>query len=468
MIALCAAALMTLQTPDPERDAAIREADAAIRAAVPVAAADPNRPLYHYRAPAQWMNDPNGPIFYKGWYHLFYQSTPTSADSGVKYWGHARSRDLVHWEDLPTALWPSVSQGENSIWSGSVFPRGDGKPVAFYTSIGDRREPEQWMATPEDDDLIRWRKEPLKITQAIHGASPTAEWRDPFLFNDFGLTYMVTGGGQNGRGVVNLYKATSPDLKNWQYLGVMFTHPDADVRNVECPNLVQVNGKWVLLTSVHGRVEAFVGELRNTTFVSERRSVLGDGSYASQIFAGIPDRAVEMAWVNVSGHKGWNGYLTLPSELRLAKNGALLLQPVKELTKLRGNKTSLPNSSLEGTLAAPEGETMEIEATIEPSTARRVGLRLGSGAFEVAYDPDTGKLSVGGLSTDVPGWSVAKGLKLRVFLDRTACDVYAGDGATTLVAHVDRVKGREASFFAEGGTAKLRNVAVYPISIDRK
>ena len=103
---------------DPERDETIRRSEEAVRAAVPVAAADRDRTIYHYHAPANWMNDPNGTIFYKGWYHLFYQQTPDSAESGIKYWGHARSRDLVHWEDLPIALWPSISSGEESIWSG--------------------------------------------------------------------------------------------------------------------------------------------------------------------------------------------------------------------------------------------------------------------------------------------------------------------------------------------------------------
>ena len=70
-------------------------------------AGDPHRPLYHFTAPANWMNDPNGPIFWKGWYHMFYQYNPNEARWGDIHWGHARSADLVHWEDLPIALTPS-------------------------------------------------------------------------------------------------------------------------------------------------------------------------------------------------------------------------------------------------------------------------------------------------------------------------------------------------------------------------
>ena len=461
MVAFLAA--LPLIAQNAPRDAALDKAERAVRTAIPVAAADPDRPTFHFHAPAQWMNDPNGLIFYKGWYHLFYQYDPFGDRWGQMHWGHARSRDLVRWEDLPIALWPSVEAGEEHVFSGSVYLGPKGKPVAFYTSIGKDREPEGWIATPEDDDLIRWRKDPVRITQAIHAGRPLAEWRDPFLFKDTGLDYMLLGGGLDGRGVVALYKATSPDLRKWQYLGPMFTHPDADVRNVECPNLVFVDGKAVLLVSVHGRIESFVGELRNTTFVTETRGVLGEGSYASQVFQNVPDRVVEIAWVNTSSHKGWNGYLTLPSELRVAKDGTLLRTPVKELAKLRGKRTSVPGGTLSGELPLPEGEALEIEATVEPGEATRVGLRLRSGAFTVAYDPATRTLTANDRSVILPASAVKKEVKLRIFLDRTALDVYAADGAASLIGNVGTATGNANAFFAEGGTAKIRDVKVYAI-----
>ena len=81
-------------------------ATASLRAAVGLAARDPERPVYHFRPPANWTNDPNGTIYYKGWHHLFYQLNPTAPRGGNQHWGHARSRDLVNWEHLPIALWP--------------------------------------------------------------------------------------------------------------------------------------------------------------------------------------------------------------------------------------------------------------------------------------------------------------------------------------------------------------------------
>ena len=104
---------------------ALARATAAVHAATPRAQADPTRPIFHVAAPAQWINDPNGPIFYKGYYHLFYQLDPFSDKGGIKYWGHVRSRDLAKWEHLPIAIAPSGDKGEESIWSGYKIPPKD-------------------------------------------------------------------------------------------------------------------------------------------------------------------------------------------------------------------------------------------------------------------------------------------------------------------------------------------------------
>src|SRR5947209_9707348 len=115
--------LVTQAEPTP-----LEKADAAVKAAVPKAEADPTRPVYHFRAPAQWINDPNGPIQYKGVYHVFYQHNPYGDDWGNMHWGHARSKDLIHWEHLPIALGPSKDKGEDHVFSGCCTLNGDGRP----------------------------------------------------------------------------------------------------------------------------------------------------------------------------------------------------------------------------------------------------------------------------------------------------------------------------------------------------
>src|SRR5487761_1777683 len=100
----------------------------AVRAAVPLAEADPDRPIYHFHPPANWNNDPNGTIFYQGWHPLFYQFNPYGSEWGNMHWGHARSRDLVSWEHLPIALCPSEGQGERQVYSGGAILANDGRP----------------------------------------------------------------------------------------------------------------------------------------------------------------------------------------------------------------------------------------------------------------------------------------------------------------------------------------------------
>ena len=161
---------------------ALVKAMRSVEAAIAKASADPNRPVYHFHPPAYWNNDPNGTVWYKGWHHLFYQYNPYAAVWGHMHWGHARSRDLVSWEHLPIALWPSTEKGEEHVFSGAATAGPDGRPWLFYTSIG-QRAPEQWLAMPEDDDLIAWKKHPANpvLTTGIHGTLEVNEWRDPFL-----------------------------------------------------------------------------------------------------------------------------------------------------------------------------------------------------------------------------------------------------------------------------------------------
>src|SRR5947207_10143042 len=102
-LSLLACLLWPLCSPGESMNDALARATAAVQAATPRALADPARPIFHITAPAQWINDPNGPIFYKGYYHLFYQLDPFSDKGSIKYWGHVRSRDLAKWEHLPLA-----------------------------------------------------------------------------------------------------------------------------------------------------------------------------------------------------------------------------------------------------------------------------------------------------------------------------------------------------------------------------
>lgn len=457
---------------EDERTAALKAAMAAVIAAVPAAQQDSARPVYHFHAPAQWMNDINGPIYSGGWYHIFYQHHPYSAHWDTMHWGHARSKDMVNWEHLPIAIWPSKLEGEDHVYSGSVYPRADGLPMAFYTSIGSR-DPEQWAALPLKRDLLEWRKFPGNpvVSQANHGKDHIAEWRDPFLFEYDHVTYMLVGGGLNGHGIVALYRAENAELTSWKYLGPIFHHPDAGLQNIECPNIAHIDGKWVLLTSTYGKVEAFVGQLdiKTMTFTTEKRSVLGDGSYASQLMHDEHGQVIHFAWVNTDRKAAWNGYLTMASTLRIAKDGTLIRQPVAAFEKLRGERVQISGKSVSGmeTLAPGiHGDSCEIVAEIDPSTARSIDLKLrvspdGTRSISIHYEAATRTLSLQGKpAIAVPGDGP---LKLRVFVDHGSIDVYTHDGTVTECGFFADAQPGDTGIqlAADGGAATITTMEIY-------
>ena len=132
------------------------------------------------------MNDPNGLIWREGMYHMFYQYNPFGERWGTIHWGHAVSKDLIHWKELPIALYPSREEGEIHCYSGCAVEK-DGIPYLFYTSVGEgERGPEhgaqQWSAV-SDDGMKTFRKlgKPA-IPQSLHEGEMRSRWRDPFLW----------------------------------------------------------------------------------------------------------------------------------------------------------------------------------------------------------------------------------------------------------------------------------------------
>jgi beta-fructofuranosidase len=461
---------------------ALARATAAVQAAASRAQADPTRPIFHVTSPAQWINDPNGPIYHKGVYHLFYQLHPFSDGSGPKYWGHVRSRDLAQWEHLPIALAPSGDAGEAEIWSGCCTINGKGEPMAFYTSISPGKpaidHAEQWAAT-SDDDLLAWEKSPDNpvLSEALHGGTKIYDWRDPFIFRDGRKTFMVLGGSLNqskgGKAVVNIYEAENAGLTKWNYRGVLFHHPDPEARTSECPNFFKLGDEWVLFVSPYGKVQYFVGDFDAETcrFRPRTRGLLDHGPnfYAPNTML-VPDgRRLVWGWVNgFPGGQGWNGCLTLPRQLSLSRAGQLQQTPAPQLTKLRGKPVAWRNVRLDSdrkSLALPESNTLELEAEIDLHSATSVGLRIKSGnkAPQVLANFNGLQLQVLDAKALL---TLAKGdrtLKLRIFMDRSVLEVFANETVcvTKLISPLEANAALEIS--AEGGNADAKRIQAWPI-----
>lgn len=217
----------------------------------------------HFKAPNCWINDPNGFIWYKGRYHLFYQCFPYSAHWGRMHWGHAVSKDLVNWEEKGIALFPSKTDDRSGCFSGSAIEYKD-KMYIYYTGVNYTEEdPEninccindtftaaQLMITSEDGmkfDNITDKKtvippiEDKKIGDKNHT-------RDPKVWRGKDAWYMVLGSTVDKNGRLLFYK--SSDLKTWQYLN--YCEKDGFGWMWECPDFFEIDGKGVTIFSPMG------------------------------------------------------------------------------------------------------------------------------------------------------------------------------------------------------------------------
>lgn len=458
-------------------DEAIIRATAAVQAATPRAQADPSHPAFHIASPAQWMNDPNGPIFYKGFYHLFYQLTPFSDESGIKYWGHVRSRDLATWEHLPIAIAPSNDLGEESIWSGCCTINGLGQPMIFYTSIGHGKSPfdqaTQWAAIG-NDDLVHWQKSPSNpvLSESVNEGKKIYDWRDPFIFHDGKQTFLVTGGhlARERHAAVSIYEAEDTRLTKWKYRGPLFELPDAPT--VECPNFFQLGKQWVLFVSPYGPVQYFIGEFdaKACRFTPYSHGVLDYGSFYAPNTMLVPDgRRLVWGWLNgFPGGHGWNGCLSLPRQLSIGRDGQLREEPAPQLSKLRGKELHWRNVRLQNDaqiFQLPPTNMLEVQAEIDLKSAKNIALEIKDGAGNAK------PVTIGFDGTDLAVMHVKAPLQmphdgkleLRVFIDRSVLEVYVNE--TVCVSKVIATLGSDASLNirATGGEAMVKQLHAWPI-----
>jgi beta-fructofuranosidase len=303
---------------------------------------------------------------------------------------------------------------------------------------------EQWLALG-DKNLITWQKyahnpvlsEELQSTKIF-------DWRDPYVFQDKGRTFMVLGGNLNqragGKAVVALYQAENEQLTKWRYRGVMFTHPDPKVVNIECPNFFRLGNKWVLLVSPHGPVEYFVGDFDAAsgrfTVESGARLDQGDDFYAPN---GLTDpRGRHLIWGWIKGFKntsGWNGCLTLPRVLALDTDGTLLQKPAPEIRKLRTDHFRLTDVSVENSvydLAGVRGECLELYVELELLGADYFELQVrrsddGNRSTGIRFNGT--ELAIGDAKIPFHLQPKEKTLKLDIFLDRSLLELFANDRA---------------------------------------
>lgn len=316
---------------------------------------------YHLMAPSGWINDPNGFCYFEGHYHIFYQYHPYSAKWGPMHWGHARSKDLVHWESLPPALIPGDVEDKDGCFSGSAVIKDEMMYLLYtghhYYGDGDPEHFWQNQNLAYSQDGFHFQKYAGNPIIAAAPEDNTHHFRDPKVWEHGGEYYMILGSqNQQGLGRAILYR--SQDLKSWDYVSSMSESKSIEEEGFmwECPDFFNLEGKDILLFSPQGIKESpkehlnlynlgyFVGKLDYETGKYQRGAFKeldkGFDFYATQTMEAPDGRRIAFAWMAMwessmpEQKDGWAGALTIPRELIL-KDDHLYMRPVKELLALR-------------------------------------------------------------------------------------------------------------------------------------
>ena len=453
-----------------------------------------DRPRHRVRPRSGWVNDPNGPVRWQGRYHLFFQYNPHAPVHDRICWGHASSADLVSWRDEPVALTPGPGAADAwGCWSGCVVPEGE-VATAVYTGAAEGPETASiCLATSTDEHLRRWDKLPDPV------AVPPADldllaYRDPFVFTFGGRRYAVVGAGGTGggRAMVLLYECD--DLRVWNYLGVLLDTSDAVAAEVadaevwECPQLVELDGRWVLIVSlVRGtldRVAYLVGDLVESgdslsfTPVSAGLVDHGHDFYAPAALA-LPDRTLLWGWTwedrptDDEPNPDWAGALTLTRELGLTSDGLLHSRPVPELATLHDGLREAVLDETRDRIELPAGP-LDLAIRVRPGRARVVTLDLLA-TLRLTLDFEKGRAALsrevhdagrrtwvtegplGDLSDPIDRSEISGGREVRIVVDGSVVEVYVDRGPT----FTERVYRRKSTVLAMSAVADARcDVAV--------
>ena len=439
------------------------------------------RPQFHFSAKRGWLNDPNGLAYFDGEYHLFFQHSPFSWGDSAKWWGHAVSRDLVHWEEIGEALAPDDL---GAIWSGSgVVDHGntsglgkDGHPplVLIYTAAGDPFV--QCIASSADGrTFTKYPGNPVVKNITGGNRDPRVFWYEPSKH-----WVMVLWVEENGHNTIHFL--TSPNLKEWTPASVTDGGPGGDHFLFECPDMFElpVNGdpkqkKWVL-TAANGRYA--LGTFDGQKFTAETSPLpgpYGGGSfdsssvYAPQTFSDDPKgRRIQMGWFQTTTpDMPFNQSMSLPLELRLVTTPLgprRTWTPVKELESLRAKshiqgafalKEGAPNP-----LAAIRSELIELRAEFQPNNAQEITFSVRG--VPVVYEPKTHEIVVNGHRAPAPLHDGT--LRVTIFADRTGLEVFAADGLVYIPTAINLDPADQSlAVSVKGGTAQFRHLDVYEL-----
>nr|WEI57623.1 putative GH32 family protein [Oppiella nova] len=444
------------------------------------------RPQLHYPPPKGWNNDPNGLLYHKGTYHLFYQFYPNDTKPGPMHWGHATSPDLFHWQTLPIALYPQL-KGQEDIWSGSAiadthnvtgFAPGGSPNTTLIAIFTGHSAPDgvqsQWMAYSLDNGL-NWgyyAKNPI-----IPDPPKVRDFRDPKIFKYGDYYALVLAVGDH----VNIYN--SLNMKEWQLKQEYGFKVGSHEGVWECVDLFPINAtidgktveKWVLTVNTAGRTQYFIGTFDGQKFTNDNPdNLILWVDYGPESYAGVTynmedsGRRVFIAWMCNFGYINevptsvWRGGMTLPRDLSLINTAApdsklrLASIPAPEILKLNQNSTKISGGVLKANTSlsiVPKvaSKLVDIELELDMSGANQSADRFGvefKGAkdwLRVYYTGAGNKFVIDRsgagrhefsknfmLTPDAPRLTTGPVVSMRLVLDVSSVELYADSGLTVM------------------------------------
>jgi beta-fructofuranosidase len=362
---------------------------------------DPRRPQFHLLPTHNWMNDPNGPIYFAGKYHMFFQYNPEAAVWGNMSWNHAISDDMLHWRNDPVAftMTPGTADAAGCFSGSTIVEDHSGKPrvYAIYTGVVRDKAREtvrneglresQCLAWSDDPMLRLWSKLPKPVIPNPPSAFAATGFRDPSIWKQNRTYFMTVGSGiEKLGGCVLLYR--SSNLMEWEYLhplvtgtwnGISTANPVDDGEMWECPEFFPLDGGYVLVYSTMGKVFWQSGSLDQGTmkFEPKKSGLLDIGAFYAPktqldaqgrriLWGWIPERRTQAEMMKA----GWAGMMSLPRVLNLDSDGTLRMRVLPQIESLRSEPIlqeketadsvrTVPRATGEVLCVGNEGSSME-------------------------------------------------------------------------------------------------------------
>ena len=464
------------------------------------------RPLFHLTPQAGWMNDPNGFCVYRGEYHLFYQYYPYSSIWGPMHWGHAVSKDLLHWEHLPAALAPDEFYDQDGCFSGSALTMEDGTHLLMYTSVIMRKQANgktrnvqtQSIAFGDGVEYEKYPGNPVISEDDLPPGCDPKDFRDPKMWREPDGTIrclascrIESEAGDKGDSRLLLFR--SKDGIHWEFERVLITNNYRFGRMWECPDFFELDGKQVLLVSPqdmepkgfeyhngNGTV-CLIGSYDRETadFRPEYDQAIDYGIdfYAPQTILTPDGRRVMIGWmqnwdsISIRDQEAkWAGQMTLPRELFI-KDGRLYQRPVRELEQYRKNRVEYRDvrpTKERMYLEGVRGRAVDMEIRVRPAdpekSYQKFVLRFaedGDTFTSMRFRPSESTLKIDRKFSGSRRAIVHQRrcfvenaqdeLRFRVILDRDSCEVFIDGGRKVMSAALyTDLSADKISFRAEG------------------